>query len=278
MDEIREPRFAGSFYSENPEILKRTIDSLISSVGAGLKPAPTFGIIVPHAGIQYSGKTAAYGFRVLQESKFDTLILIGPSHRVSFPGVSVDLRKGWRNPLGVVPIDQELGKELKEVSISKGTVRNIQEVFDLEHSLEVEIPFLQRTVPSLRILPLLMGDLKRESCELLVQALTPFQKDRSLCFIASSDFYHGHNSEECKKSDDMLLTFIRQMKTESLAEVLLRSPPPACGAAAIFTLLLLGTALGANEVQVLHQTNSREVTGELSEYIVGYASLALFST
>jgi AmmeMemoRadiSam system protein B len=280
MPDIREPRFAGSFYPENPEDLKKTIDSLLSEAGAR-KPAPAFGIIVPHAGIQYSGKTAACGFRVLKESDFDTLILIGPSHRASFPGVSVDLRKGWRTPLGIMPVNQELGKEIIEFSSSSGTIRAIPEVFDQEHSLEVEIPFIQRVSPNSRILPILIGDLNRKSCEMLAQALLPvLQKNLndSIPLIASSDLYHGYNEKECLESDEKFLNMTQDFDIEPLARTLFQNPPPACGAAAIFTLMLVGNALGVKGIQVLHHTHTGEVTGDHSGYVVGYASIALFST
>lgn len=275
INEIREPQYAGTFYPKDPEDLKKRVDDLLSHEGEGLKHNPFIGLIVPHAGIQYSGKTAAHGFGLLKGKKFETVVLLGPSHFANFKGALVDLRKGWRTPLGIASIDQELGKEMMRSFLSRGLLQSNTRVFDGEHSLEVEIPFLQRVNPSFQFLPLLIGDLDRNTCESLAWTLLSFYKDHSLCFIASSDLYHGYDEEECLRSDTRLLSMIQNLEIEPLAESLFHYPPPACGAAAIFTLLLVAKELEVEKIQILHRTHSGEVTGAHSGYVVGYASLSL---
>ena len=280
MKEIRDPCVAGSFYPEKGVDLRKAMDDLFSGIEETpfpqeLKSTPIMGLIVPHAGIQYSGKTAVHGFIHLRGREFGTFILIGPSHHASFPGVRVDLRKGWRTPLGVASIDQELGEELAREYESTGFLRFDPFLFNREHSLEVEIPFLQRIFPTFQFLPFLLGDLLRESCEFLARILGKLSKRHSLFFIASSDLYHGYDEEECQRSDENLLSLIRSMESEPLANSLLKYPPPACGASAIFTLMLVGKGLGAKRVELLHRSNSSEIQRDPSGYVVGYASLAL---
>ncbi len=197
---IREPVVAGRFYPESPETLKQEIQTFLKEVKIPKVKGRVYGIIVPHAGYDFSGQTAAYAFKQIQGEKYDAVILLGPSHRVPLNGASVYPDGYWRTPLGDVEIDSNFATHL--ISKNKSIVGEIS-LHNSEHSLEVELPWLQVVLKKFKIVPISIGNQSFGFSQMLADAIVEVVQELSLqrvLIVASSDFYHGDSYEECKHS------------------------------------------------------------------------------
>ncbi len=270
---IREPAVAGQFYSGDPETLKYKIQSFLKEVKTPKVKGKVYGIIVPHAGYDFSGQTAAYAFKQIEGEKYDTVIILGPSHQVAFKGASVYPSGCWRTPLGDVEIDSNFVTHL--ISQNKYITDEISS-HNSEHSLEVELPWLQVVLKNFKIVPICMGDQSLGSCQILADAIVKTIRELSLqrvLIVVSSDFYHGDSYEECKQSLAESIFLISQYDYEKFHQSF-REEGIACGGGCIVTSMLALKELGARQTLLLHSTNSQDVAGA-SNYVVGYASFVI---
>ena len=159
--EVREPAVAGLFYPANAEALRRDIESFYHEVSATTRSGTIRGIIAPHAGYIYSGYTAACGYARLAGAQYDTVVVIAPSHREYFDGVSVYHGSAYQTPLGSIPVNVALRDRL--IGASR-RVRASELGHGEEHSIEVHLPFLQAVLPDFQLLPLVVGHQTREVC------------------------------------------------------------------------------------------------------------------
>jgi AmmeMemoRadiSam system protein B/AmmeMemoRadiSam system protein A len=267
---IREPVVSGQFYPEKKEALAKTIDELFKKTPQIKSQGKIVGIIVPHAGYPYSGPTAAYAYKAISKEHFDAVIMLGPSHHVYLTGFSIYGQGVWRTPLGEVLIDEELAQSL--IKENSKIIKNQPEAHRSEHSLEVQLPFLQTVLQNFRILPIMMLEPSYEDCEKLAQAIAKVSAKKKVLLLASSDLYHGYSYTQCQKTDSVTLSYIENLEPLGLYKALKNETAQACGGYPIVVLLLTAKALGANKAQIIHHTNSNDVTGEIGGYCVGYAS------
>jgi AmmeMemoRadiSam system protein B/AmmeMemoRadiSam system protein A len=271
---VREPSVAGQFYPGDAEGLKRKIESLLEDPKIEKKEGEIYGIVVPHAGYNFSGLTAAHAFRQLQGEQYDTVVIMGPSHQFPFKGAAVYPAGYFRTPLGDVEIDSAFADALTANSehVIKGEDPHVG-----EHSLEVEIPFLQTVLEGFKIVPICMGEQSFESCEALansvVKTIREFPEQRIL-MVASSDFYHGYDYEDCKTSLSESVFLISQYNATDFYHAF-QEKGSACGGGCITVCMLAGQKLGARKAVLLYSTNSADVVGVTSGYVVGYASFML---
>jgi AmmeMemoRadiSam system protein B/AmmeMemoRadiSam system protein A len=216
---------------------------------------------------------AAYAYKLLEHQKFETVVIIAPSHRAYFSGVSVYDRGGFRTPLGVVPLDVELIRALKE---RDRRIRYVAEAHAREHSLEIQLPFLQVVMPGFKLVPLIMGDQGFASCQWLAEAVADTIGKRSVLVVASTDLSHFHPYQEAKKLDQVVLDQVKDFDARGLSENLQSGKCEACGGGPVVTALLVARKLGANKSQVLHYANSGDVTGDRSG-VVGYMAAAVWA-
>jgi len=155
MKQVRKPAVAGYFYPSEPDKLKKQIETLLSISKPSRSFNNIFGIVSPHAGYIYSGRTAAYGFNLLKESSYKTVVILSPSHREYFPGVSVYNGDSYETPLGIIELNLEMADKL--TSNSRIIFRGIEGHRE-EHAIEVLIPFLQTVLNDFTIVPIVMGD------------------------------------------------------------------------------------------------------------------------
>jgi len=155
MIQLRKPAVAGLFYPADPQKLESEIKQHLKNSIPSFIPSKVFGLVSPHAGYVYSGSSAAYGFNTLQNKKFKTVIIISPSHKEYFPGVSIYNGDAYETPLGEIPIDQEISDLL--VDNKANIFRGINGHRD-EHAIEVQLPFLQYVLEDFSIVPIVMGD------------------------------------------------------------------------------------------------------------------------
>jgi MEMO1 family protein len=271
----RTPAVAGMFYEKDPELLSKIVDKYISSAVSQEISGKIFGIVAPHAGYIYSGQTAAFGYKQLVGRQYDTVVVISPSHREYFEGVSIYNGAGYSTPLGDIDIDQEL-KE-KFINNAKYMVEGIMG-HRSEHALEVQLPFLQRVLKDFRILPLVMGDQNRETCNALGDTLADILKDeKNTLIVASSDLSHFHPSNKAKVLDDIIIKNINDFEIDELLTNLSHGKTEACGGGPVAAMMKASKILGANNARVLKYSDSGDISGDKSE-VVGYLSAIVWSS
>jgi AmmeMemoRadiSam system protein B/AmmeMemoRadiSam system protein A len=269
---FREPAVAGTFYPGDAGVLKSTLEDLFSKAEMHEIKGAIVALISPHAGYPYSGGTAAKGYKQLKGRNYETVILIGPSHRALFDASSVYKEGGWKTPLGTVLIDEEIAQELIEEDES---IDFYPQAHLLEHSLEVQIPFLQTILKDFKIVPIIMGNQSSTLCEKLAEAIVKVCKGKNVLLVASTDLYHGNSYEECHRSDSQFIKAVKKFDTDGFKKLYTATSNIACGAGPTYTVLLAAKSLGASRSILMEHTTSGDVTGDKSGYIVGYSSFVL---
>ena len=274
LEQIRESVIAGSWYPGNASRLQQEIQAYLNQASAEDFKGQLVALISPHAGYRYSGQVAAYAYKILERQKFSTVIVIAPSHRSYFRGVSVYDRGGYRTPLGVVPLDQEFISALKE---REGRIQYVPEAHSQEHSLEIQLPFLQVLLPGFKLVPLVMGKQDFVTCQWLAEAVGDCLEKRSgsVLVVASSDLSHFHPYQQAKKLDQVVLDEVGEFDPGGLSDSLAKGKCEACGGGPMVAAMLIARRLGANNSRVLHYANSGDVTGDHSG-VVGYMAAALW--
>ncbi len=276
------PVAAGTFYPSKPEVLKQLITQCFEHrLGPGKIPklhfppeGKLFGLIVPHAGYIYSGPVAAHSYFLLGENGFRWTLLLGPNHTGLGRDFSLMSSGFWRTPLGDVKIEEEAGKLLKGIpSIEEDSSAHLR-----EHSLEVQLPFLQYLSPQTQILPLCISspyleeikDVGRQIGELL-------KDDREFVIIASTDFSHYHPHSLALKLDQLALEAIFNFDSDLLWERVHNIPISMCGYAPVIALMEACKVAHALDCRLLKYATSGDTGGDYSQ-VVGYGSLAFFKS
>jgi AmmeMemoRadiSam system protein B len=272
LQDVRSSILAGTWYPGSQESLTKSIEGYLSRVKIHHLGGPLNAVIVPHAGHKYSGQVAAHAYRLLEASQFKRVILIGPSHRVGFDGVSVNLQSAYETPLGIVPVDQEMGKRI----LGTGPyISWIRKAHAREHSLEIQLPFLQTVLENFRIVPILMGQQDYNTCRKLADTLLQvLGNGKGTLLLASSDLSHFHPYNQAKTLDHKFIKNVRRFDPEGLAKDLAMGKCDACGGGPVITILLAARRLGADRAVILNYANSGDVTGDHTS-VVGYMSAAL---
>ncbi|MDY7035023.1 MAG: AmmeMemoRadiSam system protein B [Thermodesulfobacteriota bacterium] len=269
---MRNAILAGQWYPGTQSALSKLIRNYLSNVKPVTLDGELKAIIVPHAGYVYSGQVAAHAYSLLKSRNFKMVIMIGPSHRVGFRGISVNLQPGYKTPLGVVPVDRDLGKKIIHAD---DKIRWIPRAHAFEHSLEIQVPFLQIVLGDFQIVPILMGQQDANTCSVLVRSLMNAlgNMDRTLV-LASTDLSHFHDYRRAMELDHEFIKHVREFKPEGLADSLSSGRCEACGSGPALTTMSVAKALGANRAVILNYANSGDVTNDRSR-VVGYLSAAL---
>ncbi|MFH0935259.1 MAG: AmmeMemoRadiSam system protein B [Candidatus Omnitrophota bacterium] len=290
--DIKEPNVAGTFYPDNAQELSSMIDGFLQAADPQPPGGEIFALISPHAGLGYSGQIAAYGYKLIKGKPYKTVIIIAPSHQFGFSGISVYPAGSFRTPLGDVQTDREFAQKLlgrdEEIFFEP-------RAFQKEHSIEVQLPFLQKTLPTgfsatqrsgpannygWKIVPIVMGDCPLSTCRKLSELLKAAIGDRKdVLVIASSDMYHGYDYEEAELVDKLTYSYLKNMDAEGLYYAIREGRAQACGGFPVVTTIMLAKALGHNKMDILKYTNSCEVTGKKTKGIwtVGYGSCVIDS-
>lgn len=267
----RRPAVAGTFYPRSPAVLEREVRELLERA----RPAPVEGrvvaLIAPHAGYVYSGGVAAYAYKLVQGQPIQVVAVVAPSHQFYFPGVSVWPQGSFETPLGEVPVDEAICRRLLE---DGGTFLVHPEAHLGEHSLEVQLPFLQVCLPGFRLVPLVMGDQELDTARRVGQRLAEVLGAERCLLVASSDLSHYHPQGVAEAMDRVVLERVEAMDAQGLSRALRERRCEACGAGPIMAVLLAARLLGANRAQVLRYATSGDVSGE-REAVVGYLAAAL---
>jgi AmmeMemoRadiSam system protein B len=272
MNALRKSVIAGSWYPGKPSLLKRDIDNFFNSVPDLELGGEIVGIIAPHAGYAYSGQVAAYAYKLVCGKKYDAVFIVGPSHRVAFQGVSIFSMGGYETPLGIVPIAQELAKKIK---ISSKTVADLPIAHLQEHSVEIQLPFLQVALGDFSFIPLVMGNQDENICQDLATAIYESTRGMKILIVGSSDLSHFHNYNVATKLDAVVLQHLKDADATGLLKSLAGGASEACGGGPMVVAMLVASKMGANKARLLKYANSGDVTGDKSS-VVGYAAAVYY--
>lgn len=273
--DVKEPAVAGAFYPKDGKVLAKTVDSLLSGAKDKAGRGRLIALISPHAGYQFSGGIAAYSYNHLKERNIKTVILIGPSHHKSFTGVSVYTGDGMKTPLGVVKIDSKIAASLIN---KEADVTFFPEAFEKEHSLEVQLPFLQRTLKDFKVVPIVIGSPTRESYKFLTKKLTEIiRDDEDVIIIASTDLSHYHDYETAVKMDMKMIDAIERVSIDETERLLMSREGEMCGGYPVLYTMAVAQNLGATNAELYKYANSGDVTGDKSR-VVGYAAMGFYKS
>jgi AmmeMemoRadiSam system protein B/AmmeMemoRadiSam system protein A len=274
--DVKEPNVAGSFYPSDKKDLVRLIQSYLKDAEGTKVEGEPYCLISPHAGYVYSGPVAAYGFAALKGRQFDTVIILSATHFFQFKGVSVYKAGGFKTPLGTLDVDTALAKVL--TAHNPDFLFFEPGVFEREHSIEVQLPFLQETLaPGFKILPLLMGGMGYEDCQALAGYLSGAVKGRSVLVIASTDLSHYQGYSEAVELDRRSINYIKALDAQGLWRACAGTGWNVCGVKAVVTALLYAKLKDAQTVDVLKYANSGDTAGDKNR-VVGYTSVMISKT
>jgi MEMO1 family protein len=228
-------------------------------------------LIAPHAALMYSGPVAAHAYRLLRGRTFDVAVLVGPSHSVGFEGVSLYASGGFATPFGVVPIDEGCASALLRAT---PVVHELPAAHAREHSLEMQLPFLQHMAPGLHIVPLLMGRQTEETALALGTALAAVLAGRRALLVASTDLSHYHDATTAARLDAVVIDCVGRFDADGLQRALTVQPTHACGGGPTVAVMRAARSLGAREAIILNYADSGDVSGDKSA-VVGYLAAAL---
>jgi len=272
---VRPPMAAGSFYPADAKQLAGMIDGLL----AAAKPAPIkdlAAIVVPHAGYVYSGHVAAQAYALLKGRPIQRVVVIAPCHIDAFGFSSVFDGDAYDTPLGRVPVDTafvaklaSMDKRVQRSGRGHGMVNGRG-----EHSLEVQLPFLQRVLKDFKLVPIVMGEQDYGTCRALGVALAKSIQGPGTLVVASSDLSHFHTYDKATQLDRKTLQALEEWDYLSMARNFERRVWEACGGGPIVAAMIAAERLGATEARVLKYANSGDVTGDKSS-VVGYGAAAL---
>lgn len=271
--DIRKPAVVDTFYPANPNELKNQIEEFLKNVKKENFDGRIFGLIVPHAGYVFSGQVAAHCFKQLQELDFDTVVIIGMSHGAFFDGIAVYDDGYFQTPIGLVKIDTELAHNLIK---SHPKIKSLKSAHLQEHSLEVEIPFLQQVLKKFEIVPILMSN--PSDCQILAKSLILNSCGKKILYVASSDMSHYPPYEIANQVDKATLSLIEGMDINKLVSWLNEPHDKCstllCGSGAVLTLMLVAKEFGIDEAITLNYANSGDVPiiGDKSR-VVGYGAV-----
>jgi MEMO1 family protein len=271
MKQVRHAQVAGYFYPSDPQKLKRDI-SLLLDIAKPKKPYDKiFGIVAPHAGYVYSGKTAAYAYNLIKDKNIKTVIVISPSHSEYFTGVCVYEGDAYETPFGEIEVDKLKTEKLCEESriIFKGLQGHRK-----EHALEVQLPFLQSVIKDFKIVPIVIGDQGKMFIDELAKKLSEVYDDETL-IVASSDLSHFHDSLTANQLDSIIEKRINNFDFENLQKDLELNNCEACGGGSIVALMKAASLVNVNHSEVLVRSDSGDITGDKSE-VVGYLSAVIY--
>lgn len=279
---IRKSPIAGRWYPGAPDELQATVDEYLARAEYAATNDELCALIAPHAGYPYSGPTAAFAYRQLEGCSFETVVLLGPSHYDDFGAVAVSKKKFYATPLGALELDQACITKLSRQIVLTPVEQ------DREHSLEIQLPFLQRMLPPFKLVPLMLsfpfyiiGQRAMETCAQLAHALAEIAREQRVLLVASSDLSHLPDYRAVQKFDARTEELLAAFDIPGLANYAWQSGEcRACGDAPIITTLLAAKELGADRVRVFQRTTSADVTGERehADYVVGYLAAGAYKS
>jgi MEMO1 family protein len=275
---LRPSPLSGTWYPSDPQTLARSVDEYMASASLPDLSGEVLGVIAPHAGHIYSGPVAGYAFAALRGRTPEVVAVLSPYHNFHTSSFLTSAHTAYVTPLGEVPIACDLLDQLDDRlrhSLGLGLTHIAR---DREHSLEIELPFLQRALARpFQLLPVMVRTLDPHLAEGLGKSLADLLSGRSFLLVASTDLSHFYAQERANRYDAEMLKQFEAFSPEGIFETEESGRGFACGLGAVASVLWAARSLGADKVKVLHHATSGDVTGETSS-VVGYGAAAILKS
>ncbi len=278
----RPPAVAGTFYSASASTLAREVDHMLGQGSDAPLTGDLRGIVTPHAGFVYSGAVAATAIRRLRGRHYDTVILLGPSHYFRFDGVAVHGSGSFSTPLGTVPVDADCAADLINADVA---IQDRPDIHAPEHDLEVQLPFLQKTLSDFAIVPVVMYDFSEQNCARLADALTRTMEGRNVLLLVTTDLAHYPRYEDAVASDTAMIGAIESFepsevraRSDAYMERSIRNlQVTMCGLGPVVTGMEVASRIGSTGFDTLQYANSGDVATGGRAQVVGYVGGAFVS-
>ena len=269
---IKNPNVSGQFYDSSPTRLSAVIDKFFFEADVTPYDRHIDVVISPHAGYIYSAGVAAYGFKAASRNKYKTIIILAPSHFHGFSGISVGLYDGFKTPLGVAQVDLAFARKLES---SSEKIYFEPKAFEREHSLEVQLPFIQKTFSDFKIVPVVFGQIDAGILKNFAQSLVSLIKERTdVLIVASTDMSHFHDDEFARNMDRHTIEAIKNFDIDGLVQGVSAGTMELCGSMPVIASMIYAKLRGSQNVDVLKYANSGDVSGDKSQ-VVGYMSAVI---
>ncbi len=272
--DLRPSPIAGQWYEGNPKTLAHRVDDFLARANLPELNGAVIAVIAPHAGHMYSGAVAAHAFAALRGLTPDLVAVLSPFHNFSPHPLITTKHQAYSTPLGNIAVDQDVLAELKaSLDIPITAIAN-----DREHSLEIELPFLQRVLENdFKLLPVMLRAQDVETARKLGLALAETLKNKNAIMVASTDLSHFYDQHTAGKLDSEMLKRFESFDPISIFEAEGTEKGFACGHAAVASMLWAARELGANKTQIIKYATSGDVTGDYSS-VVGYGAGVVLKT
>lgn len=279
--DIRPSPIAGKWYPANPNSLADTVDHYLDQARLPALDDQVIGVIAPHAGYLYSGPVAGYAFAALRGMQPEVVVVVSPMHYPYYEPLLSTAHGAYRTPLGNIPVDQpslsRLDRYLKEsLNFGLGRVKH-----DSEHSLEIELPFLQRALAgSFKLIPIMVVDPSVQVARLLGEAISRLAVEsgwipgKQVILVASTDLSHFYSQSAANALDAELLRRISEFDPAGVIRAEEEGKGFACGRGAVAAVLFAAQGMGADQIRVLHYATSGDITGDY-ERVVGYGAAVI---
>jgi AmmeMemoRadiSam system protein B/AmmeMemoRadiSam system protein A len=270
---VKEPAVAGSFYPGDRKKLEADVDSYLAQPADPPDAGRLLALVAPHAGYVYSGGVAGYSYAKLKGKDIRTVILLGPTHYAAVNGAVIYPGGGLKTPLGVVRVDEALARSLAS---DRDGVKLAAAPFEREHSLEVQLPFLQRTLKDFSVTPILVGRMTPESYRHLADRIAAvLKKDEKAIVVISTDLSHYHDSKTAGVMDRKVLDAVERLAAGDLERLLSSGEGEACGGAPVLYGMAAARGAGATEARLFKYADSGDAFGD-KKRVVGYGALGFY--
>jgi hypothetical protein len=275
---VRPSPIAGMWYEDNPKALTQAVDRYLDQAELPELPGEVIAIIAPHAGHKYSGPVAGYAFAAVRGRTFKLVAILSPMHQPYYEPLLTTAHEAYATPLGEVPVEKDvladLDNRLRPV-LGEGLTPVAN---DQEHSLEIELPFLQRALTGeFKLLPVMVRSQSAKVSQQLGMALVETLRGKEALIVASTDLSHFYTQKEALVFDTEMLRRIESFSPEDVFCAEKEEQGFACGLGALTAVLWAAKALGGNMVKVLYHATSGDVTGDYSS-VVGYGAAVVLKT
>ena len=275
---LRPSPIAGTWYSGERKALARDVDGFIEAAQFPPLLGEVIAVIAPHAGHEYSGPVAGYSFAAVRGSGPDVVAVLSPFHSYHHAPLLTPAYDAYATPLGNVVIDKAALDHLEKTLEEAGGPGITRISNDPEHSLEIELPFLQRVLTSdWKLLPLMVCTHDAPTLRIVAKALADVLRGRKALMVASTDLSHYKDQQTALTMDRALLAQVEKYETETLFDLERSGRGSACGLAALATVMWAARDLGADKIEILRHATSGDITGEFFS-VVGYAGAAILKT
>ncbi len=273
--DVRPSPLAGRWYDDDPEVLARSVDGYLDSAQLPDLEGEVIAVIAPHAGHTYSGAVAGYAFAALRGRSPDLVAVIAPMHHPYYEPLITTAHEAYSTPLGNILVDKDTLNELDSVLKSELLFGLSPVENDPEHSLEIELPFLQRALSSgWKLLPVMVRVREASISERFGKALAKILRGKNFVLVASTDLSHFYNQQTALTYDRAMLNAIESFDPDGAFDLERAGKGFACGLGALTAVMWAARELGADKVKVLRHATSGDVTGDYSS-VVGYGAAAI---